>query len=276
MIPFSKMLPSLTSPEPGRRARPRSDRRASSSMSSSAGDLEVEPADLLRAHRVEREALLVPGVDQLVGRRPSLGQDPEPAERILVLVLGQVLVDRLPAHPVEAVAACDRVARQLVVRALVRNVIRGRSVSTSWSVTSADLEVDRDAVIEQRGGHVLDHLLLSVDRDVAAGQLRHVDVVVLAVVAQVDAGVLEALPVQALVHAQLAHQVHGVLLEQPGADALLHVGPVARLDHHAVDAVAVQQQGQREPRGSGADDAHLGAHGRESMSPCRLVPPRRR
>ncbi len=119
MIPFSRIGPALTSPEPRSKLVP--DPVVGPGLDVLVGaDLEVQPADRLRAHRVERETPLVPGVDQLVGGGRGLGQDPQPAERVHVLVLGQVPGDRLAAHPVEAVASGDRVADELVLGAVVR------------------------------------------------------------------------------------------------------------------------------------------------------------
>ena len=56
--------------------------------------------------------------------------------------------------------------------------------------------------------------------------------------AQVDARVVEALAFEPLADAELVQQVDRVLLEQPGADALLDVLAVADLEHDAVDARA--------------------------------------
>ena len=46
------------------------------------GHLQVEPAHRGRAHRVQGEAVGVPGVDQLVGRRRDVGEDAEPGVRV--------------------------------------------------------------------------------------------------------------------------------------------------------------------------------------------------
>ena len=126
----------------------------------------------------------------------------------------------------EAVASRDRVAGQLVCLPVVLVRDPGRVGLDVVQLDIAHLEQDRDAAIEQRLREVLDDLLLTVDRDVPAGQAGHVDVVVLLVVAEVDAVVLEAFAVEAIGDVELAQQVDGVLLEQPGPDALLDVLPV--------------------------------------------------
>ena len=80
----------------------------------------------------------------------------------------------------------------------------------------------------------------------------------LAVEAQLDAVVHEALALEALAHAHLLQQVDGALLEHAGADALLDVLAVARLEHHRVDPGAVEQLAEHEAGGTGPDDADLG------------------
>ena len=68
---------------------------------------------------------------------------------------------------------------------------------------------------------------------------------------------VEPLAGEPVADAELVQQVDRVLLEQPGADALLDVLAVARLEHDALDARALEQQGERQAGGSGADDADL-------------------
>ena len=79
------------------------------------GALQVEPARARRAHAEQREAALVVGVDQLVGRGRRLGQDAEPGERIDALVDSCSAPAGIAgaADAVEAVAAGDEVAVQL-------------------------------------------------------------------------------------------------------------------------------------------------------------------
>ena len=85
------------------------------------GDLEVVARQLGPAQREQREAALVVGVDELVHRRRDLREDPEPAERVLALERAQHAGgDALAADAVEAVAAGDEVALELVGRAVVR------------------------------------------------------------------------------------------------------------------------------------------------------------
>ena len=72
--------------------------------------LEVEPRDRRRAHRVQREAVRVPGVDQLVGRRRHVGEHAEPGVGVGPLPGPSYGVRDAPSRrAVEAVAAGDRV-----------------------------------------------------------------------------------------------------------------------------------------------------------------------
>ena len=123
-----------------------------------------------------------------------------------------------------------------------------------------DLEVQRAAIAQAGGDQILDDLLLAVDRDRAAGQLGHVDVLRATGLAQVDAAVLEALAREPLADTELGQQLDGVLLEQAGAHALLDVRARTALEHDRLDARALQHQRERQPGRPGADDADLRAH----------------
>ena len=122
-----------------------------------------------------------------------------------------------------------------------------------------DLEMQFATAVQKRRDQILDHLLLAVDRDVAAGQLCDLDVLRAALAPEVDAVVHEAFAIQPLAHVERSQQVDGVLLEQAGADAALEVVAGTALDDHRLDARALQQQCEREPGRPGADDANLRA-----------------
>ena len=111
--------------------------------------------------------------------------------------------------------------------------------------------------VQQRGDQVLDHLLLAVDRDLAAGQLCDLDVLRAPLAPEVDAIVHEALAIQPLAHVERSQQVDGVLLEQAGSNPALEIVARTVLDDHRLDARALQQQCERQPGRPGADDANL-------------------
>jgi hypothetical protein len=75
---------------------------------------------------------------------------------------------------------------------------------------------------------------------------------------EVNAAVDEALALQSLGDPELVQEIDDALLEHAGADTVLDVVAVARLEHDALDACDLEQAGQREPGGPGADDADLG------------------
>src|SRR5207249_7777706 len=120
----------------------------------------------------------------LLRRGRDRRENPEPAERIVALVDGQVsLRDARPADTVEAVAAGYRVALDLTAR-VPDDAARG--------IDRLDrrLEEERQPGLEPRRDQVLDDLRLTVDHDRApAGELRERHVVALAVELQVDAAV---------------------------------------------------------------------------------------
>ena len=225
--------------------------------------LEVVAGQLRRAQAEQREAALVRGVDELLDRRRDRGQDAEPAERILARELGEHAVgDARPADAVEAVAACDHVALELLPRALVgerepRPVglqVRHRDV--------ADLEEQRPAAVQPRLDQILDHLGLPVDDDRLAGQLVEGDPVPLAVELELDPVVDDPLALHPPAHAGLRQQVGGPLLEHARANARLDVVAAAVLDHDRIDPLAVEQVGERQPGRPRADDPDLrAAHG---------------
>src|SRR3990170_7103273 len=127
-------------------------------------------------------------IDQLVGRRWRLDQDAEPAERIAAGELVAVARgDRRPRDAVEAVAAGDEVAFEFVDFSVpVKPRLRRRGVQ----VVTRDVlyaEQQRAAGGQARGDQVLDHLVLRVDGDGAAGELGERDAVAASGEAQIDA-----------------------------------------------------------------------------------------
>ena len=204
-------------------------------------DLQVEPRDLRRAHRVQREALGVPGVDQLVGRGRGVGQDAEPG----------VGVGALP-HPRRRCPAGRPAGRRRGSRRCRRSTSHSSTCGVAVGVGEADpravgvdvlgrdvgdLEQQRRAAVQLRLDQVLGDLGLAVDPDRAAAQRREVQLVPGARVLQVDAAVLEALAVQPVADAGVDERVDGVLLEDAGADAGLDVVPRPVLQDDVVDAL---------------------------------------
>ena len=161
----------------------------------------------------------------------------------------------------EAVAAGDDVAAQLVVGSLVAEADARPLALEVVQRDVVDLEAQLAAGLQPRGDEVLDHLLLAVDGDrPPAGELGEVDAVPAPVEAQLEAVVDEALAVQALGDAGRVEQVDGRLLEHAGAHARLDVLARARLEDDRLDAPQVQQVGQQQPGRTGPHDPDLGVH----------------
>src|SRR6185437_12563756 len=202
-------------------------------------------------------------VDELVARRGHVGQDPQPAERVVALAhpydAGR---DGLTRDAVEAVAAGDEVAAQLAPAALVA-VGDARAVAVDFGERHVvGLKAQRVARIEPDADQVLHHLGLTVDHDRrAAGQLGERDAVTLAVELERHAVVDDALAVHPLAGADRAQQVDRALLEHARPDTPLAVLAAAALEHDRFDPPSLQELGQRQPRRPRAHDPDLGRLG---------------
>src|SRR5204862_2696780 len=109
--------------------------------------------------------------------------DPEPRERVRALVEGQRAVgNRGATDAVEAVAPRDEVALEHLLGAARSVPERGRFRLDVVHRDALHLEDDLATCSETCRDEILHDLLLTVDRDrAAAGQLRHVDAMALAV-----------------------------------------------------------------------------------------------
>ena len=108
------------------------------------------------------------------------------------------------ADAVEAVAAGDHVAFELLLPALVHEAERRALALEAVHAHVRHLEVQRRAAREARGDEVLHDLGLAVDDDRApVGEIAQRDAMPLAVELQLDAAVHEALALHALADARL-------------------------------------------------------------------------
>ena len=180
-----------------------------------------------------------------------------------------------PRDPVEAVAACDDVALELVLGSLV-------PVAHAWAIAVEvverdvlDLEVERPAAREPRSDEVLDDLCLAVDDDRLPGELVEGDPMPLASRLQLDAGVDEALAAHPLADARARRAARATPCSRTPARirASTYVAaPV--LEDHRVDPLEVEQVPEREARGARTDDrdlrpAHAGpARSNSAACPC--------
>ena len=220
--------------------------------------LHVVAAELWVALGRKCEAARVVAVDDVVQRR-RLGQDPEPAERVLLRVRADhVRRDDRPAHAVIAVASHDEVAVDPVWRS-VEHV--GDVRRTGGDVVR--LDVGRLEVQLTAGGLageievLLDHRL-AVRHDLQPGVLLDVDEEVVAP-GPGDAGAVVdlALGVHPGTDPGVAQQPDRSPLEHAGADAAEDVLAALAFEHDAVDAGAVEQVREQRSGRSGTDDRDL-------------------
>src|SRR5207247_2438658 len=101
------------------------------------------------------------------------------------------------------------------------------------------------ALVEPNPDQILHHLGLAVDDDArAAGEVAQWDAVALAVELQLDAVMDDALAPQPLAGPGGGEHVDGALLEDAGADPMLHVVAAAILEHDGLDALGAQDLGE--------------------------------
>jgi hypothetical protein len=203
------------------------------------GYLEVEAADLGRAHAVQGEAVVVAAVEHLVGGRRRLREDAKPAVRIGPFGDGvqPAAGDGRPADAVEAVATGDGVADDLVpCPGRVGVAEDGLVVVEPVNLGVADVEFEGGPVGDPGGDDVLDDLGLRVDRyPAAAGQLAEVHVVPFSGELKVDAVVLHALFIEPVAEPGVPEQLDGGRLEHAGPLPCFAVGPAPVLDDDGVD-----------------------------------------
>ena len=174
------------------------------------------------------------------------------------------LIPWKPSQPAIAVAA------QLVALAAVA-VVDARPVGVDpLEGHVVHLEQQRAAGVESRGDQVLDHLLLSVDRDrPPRDELLEGDPVPATVEAQLDPVVDHALAAKAIRKTQLREQVDRALLEHAGANPVLDVVAAAVLEHDRVDALPLRRWERTSPAGPAPT---IPTWVRELLSACMRLP----
>ena len=138
--------------------------------------LDVQAADLRRAHAEQGEAALMIGVDQLLRRRWRLRENTQPSERIIPLVNGKgACGNGGAADAVKAVAAGNEIAGEFgLLSAVLEKNPRPRSRKVAHADV-LDFKKDRRAAGMARVDEVLDNFALCVNRDAAPGQIREID-----------------------------------------------------------------------------------------------------
>lgn len=123
------------------------------------------------------------------------------------------------------------------------------------------LEEQRSALPQLERDEVLADLGLGVHHHgAAAGEGGEVDPVPLPFEPQLDPVVPQPFPVHPLPGPGGPQHVHRPLLQDSGALPLLHVRPVATLQHHGADPRVAQQPRQQQTGRPGSDDPDGGTH----------------
>ena len=155
----------------------------------------------------------------------------------------------------EPVAAGDEVAEDGFFGAVVAEVDFG-GIGV-FDGDGGSFEEEGAASGEAGGDEVFDDLLLAVDGDAAAGEFGEGDAVAVAGEAQDNAFVNQAFAVHPGADSGVAHLLAGIMFHEAGADAAFDVRSGLGLDDDAVDTVQMQDLGEEEAGGAGADDADL-------------------
>ena len=141
-----------------------------------------------------------------------------------------------PAHAVEAVAAGDEIAGDLVRDALV--AIRHRGAARRCVQRHVLGFIDaRRAGRGARLHEIARHLGLAIDRDALARQLLKGDAMAPPAEADLDTVVHQSFGVQARGHARALEHVDCALLEHAGADPAEHVLRAAPFEKTRVDTL---------------------------------------
>ena len=211
---------------------------------------------------MHREPVGVPGVDELVGRRRDVGEDPEPGVGVDALPgVAPAVGHRRPARPERPVAPrhgrrVDPLRPPADVgerheRVIGLRVVHGRA---------GRAVVHRPPGGVAGGGQVRLQLGLPVDPDAPPGQAGEVEVVALRRPLQVDAVVLVAVRLDPRAEPGRAQQVDAGAFQDPGPDPGGDVLLRPRLDDDRLDAVLREEVGEQQARRPRPDDGNISPH----------------
>src|SRR5262245_44780886 len=129
-----------------------------------------------------------------------------------------------------------------------------------------NLEVQRLARGQPSGNQVFHDLLLPVDRDSATGQLLKIQSMSGTGKVKAETLMLQAFLHQARADAGLIQDVHALMLKDTGPYTFFHVVLVLRFQHHAFDAMLMQEVSQQQASRPRSNDRYLCAHGGYTVS----------
>jgi len=123
------------------------------------------------------------------------------------------------------------------------------------------VEVERSATHNTRRDQVLHDFLLSVDGNGATVvKLAEGDAVRHAVETKLDTVMDEPLSAHPRTHAGFLEEVGNAVFDDARSNPLLHVVEAPGFQDDGVDALALEEVAEQEPRRTGADDHHLRAN----------------
>jgi hypothetical protein len=224
--------------------------------------LNIQAADLRRAHTQESEAAVMVGVDKFLGRRRDLSENPEPAEWVTPLENGESAGwNGRAGYAVETVAAGDEIASEFFRLTILTEGDTGLQSVEAMNCDIFNFKVNLASRAETSGDKILDDLVLTINRyRLTAGEIREVNSMRAAAESQVYSAMNEAFAPQTISRADFAEQIDRALLEYTGANTLLAILPAARFQDDGLDAVEVKELGKDKAGGPGADDSNLCAH----------------
>ena len=223
--------------------------------------LEVEPGDVGQPAHVRGVAPRVGGVDGVVDQGRHRGADHEEPHGVVAVVDAQVPPQRARHRAARAVAPDDGVGGDLP-RPVRPGHRQPRTLVVLLDGRDPVLEEDRAALVEEGGGHPRDQLVLREDVvRAAAGDLGVVDDDRLVGGAELAAPVLGRERQDGVAEALRGEHLHRPVLDDAGLGQEAQLGLRLGLDDRRRHPRPLQEPGEHQPRGAGADDDHVRTHG---------------
>ena len=223
--------------------------------------LEVEPGDVGQPAHVRGVAPRVGGVDGVVDQGRHRGADHEEAHGVVAVVDAQVPPQRARHRAARAVAPDDGVGVDLP-RPVRTGDRQPRTVLVLLDGRDPVLEEDRAALVEEGGRHPRDQLVLREDVVRApAGDLGVVDDDRLVGGAELAAPVLGRERQDGVAEALRGEHLHRPVLDDAGLRQEAQLGLRLGLDDRRRHPRPLQEPGEHQPGGAGADDDHVRTHG---------------
>ena len=165
----------------------------------------------------------------------------------------------------EAVTTGNDVGRQFVSSAVV--LIANRRPVAIDVLNRNNRRFINDIVIfpSERPEQIARDFLLTVNRNATADQLFEIEHVMPVPVADADAPMVHVLFLQPVADTGLDQHIDGALLQNAGANSLLHVFAASRLEDDALDAAETKDPSQQGSRGAGPNDCYGNVHNGTSL-----------